>query len=194
SYANGVESTVIEKWLEVSASDGVYGAVVFPSPTMTCYALPDSELLTEVFRVYNEWILECVEGFESRIKPVAMVNVDDVRSAVQTIQQLRARGFASAAIPVTPAEGHPYSSEEYEPLWAAAAETGMLLHLHVATNRRPWGSLNNRTSTVAEDINRNGYLLCIALSDMVCSGVFERHPALRIVTTEHEGAWFPHWL
>jgi predicted TIM-barrel fold metal-dependent hydrolase len=193
SYTNGVDSTVIEKWLADNESDGTYGGIAIPSATMMCFSIADPEVVSEVMRVYNEWIVETIDGFQSRVKPIGLVNVDNIEEAVRTVQSLRDRDFAGALIPVTPAQGHPYSSPEYEPFWAAAEEAAMPLHFHIVTNRRPWSSGTIRTP-LTDTVNLHDYLVRVALTDIVLSGVLERHPGLQLVSVEHEGGWVPHWL
>jgi predicted TIM-barrel fold metal-dependent hydrolase len=193
SYTNGVEYTVIEKWLQDNESDTVYGGILIPSATMMCWSIADGAVVNDVMRVYNDWILETIDGYQGRVKPIGLINVDDTGTAATAIQTLASKGFAGALIPVTPAEGHPYSSSEYEPFWAAAAEAGIPLHLHIVTNRRPWSSGTIRTP-LSDTVNLHDYLVRTALTHIVLSGALERHPGLRLVSVEHEAAWVPNWL
>jgi predicted TIM-barrel fold metal-dependent hydrolase len=193
SYTNGVDYTVIDRWLQDNESDTVYGGILIPSATMMCWSIADSAVVSDVMRVYNDWIIEAIDGYETRVKPIGLINVDDIDAAIASIQNLASEGFGGALIPVTPAEGHPYSSPEYEPFWGAAAETRMPLHLHIVTNRRPWSSGTIRTP-LSDTVNLHDYLVRTALTHIVLSGALERHPGLRLVSVEHEAAWVPNWL
>jgi predicted TIM-barrel fold metal-dependent hydrolase len=76
-------------------------------------------------------------------------------------------------------------------LWAAAADLGIPLGLHIATNRPPdeWRILWTQWGFQGAD-----RFVRDSLSQMIFGGVFERHPALRIVSAEHEASWVPHFL
>jgi predicted TIM-barrel fold metal-dependent hydrolase len=183
----------MRQWLADNETDGVYGGILIPSATMLCFSISNPAVIGDVMRVYNEWILETVDGFEHRVKPIGLVNLDDIASTVTSVHALKGQGFAGVLVPVTPVEGRPYSSPDYEPLWAAAAETGMPLHFHIVTNRRPWSSGTIRT-VLSDTINLHDYLVRTALTHIILSGALERHPGLRLVSVEHEAAWVPHWL
>jgi predicted TIM-barrel fold metal-dependent hydrolase len=193
AYGNGVDATVVDRWLAENERDGVWGGILIPSATMMCWSIADTDAVNEIMRVYNNWLHEAIAGHNDRVRPMGLVNVDDVAAAVKTLHDLADRGFAGALVPVTPLEGHPYSSPEYEPLWAAAAEIGMPLHFHIVTNRRPWSSGTIRTP-LPDTINLHDYLVRIAMTDIILSGAVERHPGLKLVSVEHEAAWVPHWM
>ena len=46
-----------EAHLADNEADGVYGSVLYPTEGLTLYSVP-ADLLTAVFRVYNDWIAE----------------------------------------------------------------------------------------------------------------------------------------
>ncbi len=181
-----------EAWLDALARDGVAGGVVFPSNTMVFYSTQSSALLGEILRAYNEWILEFAAFAPDRIKSIAMLDAEDPAVAGQ-IDALAAAGFAGVMIPVVPLEGHTYDSPEYGALWSAAEQAGIPVHLHVATDRNPEGVAALRVRA-ATNVSRADYLVRIALADIIFSGVFDRYPALRVVSVEHEGGWVPFWL
>ncbi len=181
-----------DAWLAALARDGVSRGVVFPSNTMVFYSVQSSALLRAILRAYNEWIAEFAAHSPERIKAIGMLDAEDPRAPEQ-LAELQAAGFAGVMIPVVPLTGRTYDASEYEPLWSAAADAGMPVHLHVATDRNPEGVAALRVR-MATNVSRPDYLVRIALGDIIFSGVFERHPALRVVSVEHEGGWVPFWL
>ena len=124
-----------EAHLVDNEADGVYGSVLYPTEGLTLYGVPDSDLLTAVFRVYNDWIAEFCQAAPQRLKGIAMINVDDIPGAIKELERTRARGLVGAMIAVYPAEERSYDRPEYEPFWAAAQDLDMPLSLHIATNR-----------------------------------------------------------
>ena len=52
--------------------DGVCGSCLQPSQGLFWYRGPDSELLTEVCRVYNDWITDFCKPYPERLKGITM--------------------------------------------------------------------------------------------------------------------------
>ena len=104
-------------------------------------------------------------------------------------------GLAGAMITEYPLEARRYDQPEYEPFWAAAEALGMPLSLHTATRRQ--GKIRGageRTIRDATSRSTKAFYPAISMCDMIFSGVFERHPGLRVAIVEFELAWAPHVL
>ena len=184
-------------WLAALEADGVYGGVVFPSSTLACYAVRSSDLLDEILRVYNEWIEEFAAYAPDRIKPVGLLNPDDVPHAVRTAEALKSRGFAGVMLPVKMHDAHTYDSPDFEPLWEAIEALGLPISMHVAAHRTPGdGShiFGNRGSRLSVPVNSPDFQVKVTLTDFIYGGIFERHPRLKVLSVEHEGAWVFHLL
>src|SRR6202047_3059540 len=94
-----------------------------------------------------------------------------------------------------PPKDRRYDGSEYEPFWVAAAALELPLGLHTATRRQ--GRIRGAGGkTLAHPSSRPAKASYPALSlcDMIFSGVFERHPRLRVAIVEFELAWAPHLL
>jgi predicted TIM-barrel fold metal-dependent hydrolase len=87
--------------------------------------------------------------------------------------------------------GRTYDNPEYDPFWAAAADLAMPVNLHVATNR---GRGAWRPQRLGQSFALTDFHVRVALGDMLMSGVFVRHPTLRVGSVEHEAGWAAFWL
>src|SRR5437867_617337 len=103
-------------------TDGVDVSIVYPTVGLLLYSVPDSDLLTAIVRTYNDWLAEFCNAFPDRLKGIAMLNVDDVPSAVKELERSAKMGLVGGLITVYPPEGRGYNLPEYEPLWAARSE------------------------------------------------------------------------
>ena len=189
-------------------TDGVDAGILFPSYAFKLYnAVADSELLTACLRVYNDWMGEFCNSHPRRLNGIAMLNVDDVGVGVRELERCAKLGFAGAMIPVFPPlyphEGLRYSSPDYEPLWAAAQDLGMPIHLHILTNRRCFDEAVHDVTSMVPAAGGDGSLAFLSshdhwprmsLGDIIFSGVFERYPKLRVGVVEFELSWIPHFL
>ena len=94
-----------------------------------------------------------------------------------------------------PLEHRRYDQSEYERFWAAAAALEMPLSLHTATRRQ--GRIRGAGDKMLRDASSRAtkaFYPALSMCDLIFSGVFERHPRLRLAIVEFELAWAPHLL
>jgi predicted TIM-barrel fold metal-dependent hydrolase len=96
-------------------ADTIAGGVLYPSQGLTVYRVPDSALLSAIFRAYNDWLADFCQPYPQRLKGLAMLNVDDVQEAVGELHRAATRGLAGAMIPIRP-RAQRYDHPMYEPL------------------------------------------------------------------------------
>ena len=180
------------EWLRDNEADGVWGGVLFPSMSLVFYGIESSELLSAVCRTYTDWAIEFASASPKRLKAVAMINLDDIGEAVRELERSRDRGASGALIPVSPPAARRYDRPEYEPFWAAAEDLQVPLSMHVATNRTPeeWKAMFD----LSQHISAPDYWVRVALGDLILSGVFDRHPNLRVGSVEHEAGWAAYFV
>jgi predicted TIM-barrel fold metal-dependent hydrolase len=184
-----------EAHIQDNEADGIYGSVMYPTEGLQLFSVPDSTLLTAIFRVYNDWIADFCRAYPKRLKGIAMINVDDIPDAIQELQRTCQLGLVGAMITVYPAEDRSYDRPEYEPFWAAAQDLDMPLSLHIATNRpSPGLPLEDNRSTRPALLANADHWVRVSLGHMIFTGVFERYPRLQVGTVEHELSWAPHFL
>jgi predicted TIM-barrel fold metal-dependent hydrolase len=174
--------------------DTVAGGVLYPSQGLTAYRIPDSALLSAIFRAYNNWLADFCQPYPHRLKGIAMLNVDHVPEAVAELQRAATMGLAGALIPLRPME-HRYDHPLYEPLWAAAQDLGMPLSLHTGTRRWQPG-VNSDDPTLVDIVERANkeHDVRVAIAAMIFAGVFERYPRLKVGAVEFEVAWAPYFM
>ena len=177
--------------------DGVDAGLIFPSVGLDLYEnVPDSDLLTEIFRIYNDWLAEFCQTFPDRLKGIAMINIDAVKPGVKELERCAKMGLVGGMIPVYPLPGREYNSPEYELLWAAAQDHQMPLALHFTTARpgpsqEAVGGSGGLTPAFMCNIE---HWVRMSLAHIIFSGVFQRFPKLQIGSVENELSWAPNFL
>ncbi len=168
--------------------DGISGGVLYPSQGLTLWQIPASDLLSAIFRSYNDYLADFCSPYPNRLKGIAMVNVDFVEDAVSELQRVARMGMAGAMITIRPLLR--YNEAAYDPLWACAQDLDIPLSLHTGTFR--WSPGVAFTPTV--EMALRDYDVRRSLNDMIMSGVFERFPRLMVGAVEFEISWAPYFM
>ena len=204
TYKAGIEEVRIggyipEEHVKDMDLDGIDVSIVYPTLANALYIFVlDSELLSSLFRTYNDWVGEFCRAAPKRLKGIAQLNMDDVQEGVKELERCAKMGFVGAVTPVYPSVDRPYDQPEYEPLWAAAQDLGMPLSLHIGTNRLGAGDAHDHVvqklmDTAANKSNKD-YWVRMSLGSIISSGVFERYPKLQVGSVEHGISWAPYFL
>jgi predicted TIM-barrel fold metal-dependent hydrolase len=187
------------QYIAENQDDGVWGSVIYPSQGLVLFSVPVTDVVTAAMKGYNDWLADFCREDTSRLKGLAMINLDDIDDAVRELQRARDLGLCGAMITVLPPKWAPFRSEAYDPFWAVAQDLQMPLSLHVGTER---ADVHEGASSFTLDVKNvppaffvnKDYQIRQTLADLIFSGVFERFPTLRVGTVEHELSWIPFFL
>lgn len=179
-------------------TDGVGADIIFPNYGMALFALDDVETQQVAMRLYNDWIADFCKVAPKRLFGVACISVYDIDAAVVEMHRALDMGLVGIMVWQVPDPRLPFSSDHYEKLWAAAAEAKTPVHTHILTGHSymkdpswPTTPIHQR---IKNSVNRKQYDTMNGLYDLIFSGVFDRHPDLRLVLAESEVGWAPYIL
>jgi predicted TIM-barrel fold metal-dependent hydrolase len=167
--------------------DGVNGELIYPGMAMLLFGMRDIGLQRACFDAYNRWIVEYCSHDLSRLVPIGIVCAHDIPTAVADLEHAVTRGLKGAFLWGSPPDERPYSHPSFDPLWAAAAANDFPLTLHDLMFRGAISFNGANYHALPMEIE-------LTLADMVLSGVFERHPNLKMVSAENDVSWFPHFM
>ncbi len=182
--------------LQALERDGISAEIIYPNQSLGLYMSPAPAYQMAVAQAYNDWAIEHFEPHRERFAPVGMVPVSDIKAAVQEVERTAKLGYRSIKVPITHRK-LPYNRPEYEPLWAALADSGMVLAFHAFTN-----SEDGYPEDWGEEEGYGGALDFMAMSmadgqqpvsQLISSGVCDRHPNLKFVIVECGAGWLA-WL
>ena len=153
------------------------------------------DLFADIQAAYNTFTADMVAGHTDRLIPVCRMNIEDIDWCVAEITRMRALG--SRAFWVIQNQQMSLTHPDYDRLWSAAEDLGMIAYVHVFFSRAgspPHPSWANNGRGLA------AYQEGVAVSDrsdvrnfinaMVFDGVFERHPKLNMLIAECGYSWF----
>ncbi len=168
--------------------DGIHAQVIYGP--VSGIRVRDPEVKTACLRAYNDWGVEFNATAPGRLCLLALLPVHDPSAAAQELRRAATLGHRGAVAGIFES---PVSIAEpaWEPLWAAAEETGLPISFHLAGGfhslkgaQRSW-----RTAAVAAV---SPIQLDEALAIMVLSGALDRHPRMRLVLGESGLGWIPY--
>ena len=192
-----------DRYVGENLTDGVTASVLYPTQQMQHYAVRNTALVDATCRAYNDWLAEFCGTHPDRLRGVAALNVDDIDVAAAELERAVGLGLAAGLIPVGLPSGRTYADPAFDRLWAAAVHVDVPLSLHIGTYRASPdrqkapvipGSQSATPKPAQTSFATADYWVRQALGDLVFSGVFERHPRLRVVSAEHEVGWLPFFV
>ena len=173
--------------------DGVVFEVLYPSMAMTMFHIPDVALQQAVFKAYNSWVADYVAVAPHRFLGVAMIGLDDMDWALAELERAHELGLRGAMIWDDPGD-RTYADPYFDPFWRAAAERDMPVSLHILTGKYGVGVVDFTHPNYLAEYLWLTHPIQRSMSLMLVSGVFERHPNLKLVSVENDIGWLAHYL
>jgi uncharacterized protein len=184
---------------------GVWAQIVFPGVVGLggqglASVVQDLELRTVCLEIFNDASAELQAESGNRLLPMALLPAWDVASCVREAERAASLGLRGVNLTSDPQDlGAPdLASRDWDPLWEACASLHMPVHFHIGASLTtmnyfgtyPWPSHDDDTSLAI-----GGTLLFIGnarvVVNIICSGMLERFPALKIVSVESGAGWVP---
>lgn len=195
-----------DRRLADNEADGIVAEVLFPNTIPPFFPRPsltvqvpaategDLALRWAGLQAHNRWLADFCAQAPGRRAGVAQIMLHDVAAAVAEIRWAHANGLTGGVLlpGVPPGIGLPQLHDPvYEPIWEVCEELGMVVNHHGGSASPPMGD---------RDIDKVMFLLEVtwwshrALTQLMVSGAFERHPGMKVVFTESGTAWVPEEL
>jgi predicted TIM-barrel fold metal-dependent hydrolase len=175
--------------------EGIWAEVTYPSIGVWSFSIRTPEVLSAGVRAINDWAAE-FQSHSPRYVCTAMIPLLDVDDAIAEVRRCAGLGMAASFLPIAPPFERPaYAHEEWDPLWAAMEEVGMVLGFHVGTEPHdPTGRTGvyntGRGGAIQNYVETSYGAQKIAVS-LVSAGIFDRYPALKMLVSEGGATWGP---
>jgi predicted TIM-barrel fold metal-dependent hydrolase len=160
----------------------------------------DVALRTLCLEIFNDANAELQAESGNRLLPMALLPAWDVDLCVREVERTAAMGMRGVNLTSDPQDlGAPdLASRAWDPVWEACAALHMPVHFHIGASLTtmnyfgtyPWPSHDDDTKLAI-----GGTLLFIGnarvVVNIICSGMLDRHPELKIVSVESGAGWVP---
>jgi predicted TIM-barrel fold metal-dependent hydrolase len=184
---------------------GIWGQVVFPGVVgLGGQALgdvvQDVALRTLCLEIFNDANAELQSESGNRLLPMAILPAWDIDACVRETERTAALGMRGVNLTSDPQDlGAPdLANRAWDPLWEACSSLHMPVHFHIGASlttmnffgNYPWESHDDDTKLAI-----GGALLFIGnarvIVNIICSGMLDRYPELKVVSVESGTGWIP---
>jgi len=184
--------------IEDMIADGLVGTVLYPNVLLDLcnnQITLDREVYEPVIQIYNDFLSDFCAHDLSRLLGVGLVPMHDVSAGLAELKRMaRLPGIRGAMLPIQPLEGD-WCDAKYEPIFATAAEMGLVLSIHAGKPR--WmarrGQLPKIPGGNATYLHVGPLSTMEAFTQLMWAGYFDRYPSLKMVCVEGGIGWLGWW-
>ncbi len=138
----------------------------------------------------NRWVAAEWLDQDDRLFASATITPHYTDGAVAEINRIaNDRRFVQVLLPTRASE--PYGSHRYWPIWDAAAEHGLALALNPSGSAGTPPTPTGWPASFAEEYSAAPIAFQTHVVSLIVSGIFQRHPNLRVVVLESGCTWLP---
>jgi predicted TIM-barrel fold metal-dependent hydrolase len=176
--------------------DGVDAELV-NGPYEQIHQIKNPELRAACVRAVNDWARELYDESSGRFIMLLPLPCMTPEEATAELLRVAEFGLPTGVIFDWVGAPEPVLHQMWEPVWAAAAETGMPVNLHAnpAGGTRQIGvgvtGAEPRNQQLMRVVNFPMGMMAELMSAVVFSGICERHPGIRFVLEEAGVGWVP---
>ena len=189
-----------ESRIKVLDKERIRLAVLYPSAALVAGYM-EAGFSHAAMRAYNGWMSDWCGAFPDRLKFAAPVALHDVAEAVREARRAVADlGAVAVTVRPNPVGGKRLDHPDREPLYAAVEELGVPLVVHESTGDPAtaggdrYGGMMRPESYVFHHVVSHPFEQMMAAMALICGGVLERHPRLKVGFFEAGCSWAPYWI
>ena len=174
--------------------DGIDVQVVYGSLGLAISTIDDSDFGIAMSRACNDYYADFCATNPDRLKCMATLPVQDIPAAVEEMRRaVRERGHLGVTLPPN-LNGKNLDHPDFYPIYEEAQklECAVAVHWGNGSYLRAAGTERFDTHFMVHAIG-HPFEQMIALGCIVCGGVLEQFPDLRVLFLEAGCGWVPYW-
>lgn len=185
-------TTTAEDWTHFLDSHQIDCAVLYPTAGLTVGLIQDPDWATEISRAYNAWFQDRLAK-NQRLFGVALIPVQNPEAAAAELRYAVERlGFKAGLLPAVTMLGRYYGDAFFNPIYQTAQDLGVPLAVHGAPSQGMGLEAFGRFA----EVHAMEHPLAIfkQFTHMICEGVTERYPTLKLAFLEAGAGWVPYLM
>jgi predicted TIM-barrel fold metal-dependent hydrolase len=172
---------------------GISRAVLIGGEVLGLGALPDPDVAAMIASAYNDWLAATWLAADDRYRGTLVVGAQDPAQAADEIRRSgQNERFVAVLLPLT---NILMGQRHYYPIYAAAADLGLPIAVHPNSGegiyRTSPSMAGGEPTYYVEWHSGLSQVFQANVISLVCHGVFERFPTLKVVITEGGIGWIP---
>lgn len=191
--------------LQVMDACGIHRQVLYPNSIGLggqglANAVPDPLLRRLCIEIYNDAAAELQERSDCRFLPMPVLPVWDIDECVREVNRIAELGLRGVNMTSDPQDlGSPdLANRAWDPVWEACAEHQLPVHFHIGASLTAMNFYGNYFWPSQHEYVKpaiGGSMLFIGNARVVINtifaGIFDRFPALKMVSVESGVGWVP---
>ncbi|MGH7831495.1 MAG: amidohydrolase family protein [Candidatus Binatia bacterium] len=177
--------------------EGIECGMLFPSAALYLPSVEEDLYAAALCRAYNNWLFDYCRADPKRLLGVGVIPVQDIGAAVEETRRVVLElGFKGAFVRPNPVKGRTLDDPYYDPFYGALQDLEIPLMVHEGSGAYLPTAGADRfegqwffTHTISHPFEQ--MLACLSL---ICKGVLEKFPRLKVVFLESGAGWLPYWL
>lgn len=176
-----------EDWSVFLQQTGIQHSIIFTTEGLSVGLIQRDDYAVRLCRAYNDWIAERYRRVDRRLHPMALIPMQNPKEAALELRRaVKELDLPGAMIPSTGLPLHA-GHEYYFPVYEEASQLDCVLAMHGGSNRGL--GMDSFSDFTASHVLHHPLALMIALTAMVCHGVLDQYPTLRLAFLEAGCAW-----
>lgn len=174
---------------------GIDVMAIFPTKGLFFFGIPDARVAAALCRAYNDWAADFCRAAPDRLIAPAVLPQQDIALMMEEARRSLTLGLRGFFIRPNPIGGRNLDHPALDPLWSLAEEAGVPVILHEGTTQDVPQVGNDRFDNfLYRHMVSHPFEQMMGLMALICGGVLERHPGLKLMISECGVGWAPYWL
>ncbi len=169
--------------------------VIYGSLGLAVTSVRDTGFATALARACNDYYASFCSGAPTRLRAMAALPLGDVSAAVDELRRsVNELGLLGGTVPPN-VNGRNLDDPAFDPLWAEAQALDVPIAVH-------WGNGSHLQAAGTERFDTHFMVHAVghpfeqmlAMGSIICGGVLDRFPGVRVAFLEAGCGWAPYWV
>jgi predicted TIM-barrel fold metal-dependent hydrolase len=176
--------------------EGIDVMAMYPTTGLFFFGIERVDVTVALCRAFNDWAHDfCRVAPERLIAPVLVPQMDRHEALAEIRRGVTELGQRGAMMRPNPIAGRTLEHPAYEPIWSLLEELDVPLVLHEGTTQDVIQAGGARYENfMFRHMLSHPFEQQMGVLSLICGGVLERHPGLRVLIVEAGVGWVPYWL